>query len=144
MQSEINAIATTKPEVIGQTHTPYNNEVIPHSSHDIIKDRSPKPVKIQAQANSETVSKSIPNKLSEVTDSRSDTNKMREPQEIPSKYDKMSEDKNEVQNLTSLKDNYRRAALIAKKCGQQDVALSHIKTAKVYFLSNLSNMDLTI
>ncbi|XP_054154465.1 coiled-coil and C2 domain-containing protein 1-like [Oppia nitens] len=37
---------------------------------------------------------------------------------------------NQTTRLITLRDDYKKAALSAKKCGQQSVALAHIKTAK--------------
>jgi hypothetical protein len=48
-----------------------------------------------------------------------------------SKEIKQTENENEILRLNGLKDQYKRAALIAKKSGDQSLALSHIRTAKV-------------
>jgi hypothetical protein len=48
-----------------------------------------------------------------------------------SKEIKQTENENEILRLNSLRDEYKRAALIAKKSGDQSLALSYIKTAKV-------------
>ena len=47
---------------------------------------------------------------------------------------KVDENNSEIPRLNQLKDQYKRAALIAKKGGQQTIALSHIKTAKVWII----------
>ena len=44
---------------------------------------------------------------------------------------KTTDNKSEIPRLNALKDDYKRAALSAKKSGQQAIAISHIKTAKV-------------
>lgn len=48
-----------------------------------------------------------------------------------SKEIKQTENENEILRLNSLKDQYKRAALSAKTSGDQSLALSHIRTAKV-------------
>ncbi|CAG2112677.1 unnamed protein product, partial [Medioppia subpectinata] len=50
--------------------------------------------------------------------------------DIASNQSKQTDDKNTVLKLNTLKDDYKRAALVAKKAGQATTALSHIKTAK--------------
>ncbi|CAG2114427.1 unnamed protein product, partial [Medioppia subpectinata] len=50
--------------------------------------------------------------------------------DIASNQSKQTGDKNTVLKLNTLKDEYKRAALVAKKAGQATTALSHIKTAK--------------
>jgi len=48
---------------------------------------------------------------------------------------KQTEDQNQISRLNDLRDQYKRAALMAKKSGDQSTALSHIKTAKVCIFS---------
>jgi len=48
---------------------------------------------------------------------------------------KQTENQNEISRLNNLRDQYKKAALTAKKLGDQSAALSHIKTAKVCIFS---------